>query len=99
MIAFCGLEWDDRCLSFHRTERAVSTPSRWQVRQPIYASSVGRWRRYERHLGPLREALALRAPAGGEIQPKAGSKATILRNASTSSRTRRTPSIDIIAQQ
>ena len=58
MIAFCGLNWDDRCLDFHRTARAVNTPSRWQVRQPIYSTSVARWRRYERHLGPLQAALA-----------------------------------------
>jgi Flp pilus assembly protein TadD len=58
LIEFCGLEWDESCLDFHRTSRAVNTPSRWQVRQPIYSSSVERWRRYEKHLGPLREALA-----------------------------------------
>jgi tetratricopeptide (TPR) repeat protein len=57
MIDFCGLEWDERCLQYYRTERAVTTPSKWQVRQPIYRSSVSRWRRYERHLGTLREAL------------------------------------------
>ena len=57
MVAHCGLEWDERCLEFHRTERQVSTASVIQVRQPIYASSVGRWRAYEAFLGPLREAL------------------------------------------
>ena len=57
LIDFCGLDWDDRCLDFHRTERSVHTASGWQVRQPIYRSSVQRWRNYERHLGPLREAL------------------------------------------
>jgi hypothetical protein len=44
---------------FHRTERTVQTFSAWQVRQPIYTRSVGRWRNYERHLGPLFEALGL----------------------------------------
>lgn len=46
MLSFLGLPWDRRCLDFHRGERAIQTPSRWQVRQPLYAGSVGRWRRY-----------------------------------------------------
>jgi tetratricopeptide (TPR) repeat protein len=58
MIAFCGLDWHDRCLAFHKIPRPVKTVSRLQVRQPIYNRSVGRWLRYEQHLGPLREALA-----------------------------------------
>jgi tetratricopeptide (TPR) repeat protein len=58
LIDFIGLDWDPACLSFYETERAVNTPSTWQVRQPIYSSSVGRWRNYERHLGPLFEVLA-----------------------------------------
>jgi len=57
MLEFCGLEWDARCLSFQETNRAVRTASNWQVRKPMYASSVGRWRKFERHLGPLLEAL------------------------------------------
>jgi len=56
-VAHCGLPWDDRCLDFHATERAVRTASLTQVRQPIYASSIGRWRRHERHLGPLIDTL------------------------------------------
>ena len=62
IVAFAGLEWDDRCLAFHRTKRTVVTCSYDQVRQPIYTSSAGRWQRYERHLAPLLEAL-------GEIAP------------------------------
>ncbi len=57
IIAHCGLDWDPRCLAFHETDRTVRTASSWQVRQPIYARSVGRWRRYEKFLGPLLEAL------------------------------------------
>lgn len=57
LIAHCGLEWDDACLQFYSTDRAVQTASVWQVRQPIYKTSVERWRRYERHLGPLIAAL------------------------------------------
>jgi hypothetical protein len=59
IIEFCGLEWDARCLAFHETDRQVRTASFWQVRQPLYASSVGRWRHYEKHLGPLKAALGL----------------------------------------
>lgn len=58
MIEFCGLEWSDRCLAYHQTERVVQTASSWQVRQPIYASSVQRWRHYEPWLGPMIQALA-----------------------------------------
>lgn len=53
MIEFIGLEWDERCLDFHRTERRVGTMSNWQVRQKIYHTSRARWRNYEKHLGPL----------------------------------------------
>jgi len=58
IIAHCGLAWDARCLSFHRTKRLVRTASATQVRQPIYRTSVGRWRRYENFLGPLFAELA-----------------------------------------
>jgi tetratricopeptide (TPR) repeat protein len=58
IIDFLGLDWEPACLNFHQTERHVDTPSSWQVRQPIYSSSVGRWRRFEKHLGPMLETLA-----------------------------------------
>ena len=58
LIEFLGLDWERACLNFHETERPVLTASGWQVRQPLYSRSVGRWRRYERHLGPLLEVLA-----------------------------------------
>jgi tetratricopeptide (TPR) repeat protein len=57
MLAHLGLPWDPRCLEFHLTDRPVLTASSWQVRQPIGKGSIGRWRRYERYLEPLREAL------------------------------------------
>jgi Tfp pilus assembly protein PilF len=57
LLAHCGLAWEDACLSFHQTRSIVMTPSAWQVRQPLYARSSGRWRHYEHHLAPLREAL------------------------------------------
>jgi hypothetical protein len=53
LIEFLGLEWEPACLDFHLTERPVVTPSAWQVRQPLYTRSVGRWRSYARHLAPL----------------------------------------------
>jgi hypothetical protein len=53
IVEFAGLPWDERCLDFHRTERAVTTASVWQVRQKIYSSSIGRWRNYQKFIGPL----------------------------------------------
>ena len=58
MVDFCGLEWDDACLSFYDSSSSVQTASMIQVRKPVYSSSVGRWHRYERHLGPLLDVLA-----------------------------------------
>ena len=58
LIAFCGLPWDDRCLSFHENTSAIATPSAAQVRQPIYRSAVGRWRSYGALMAPARETLA-----------------------------------------
>ena len=57
LIDFCGLEWNAACLDFHKTERSIRTASVTQVRQPIYTSSVARWRKYEAHLTPLLESL------------------------------------------
>lgn len=57
LIAACGLDWEDACLSFHETKRDVKTLSLHQVRQPIYASSAKAWMRYETELAPLIEAL------------------------------------------
>ena len=63
LIDWCGLEWDEACLEFHKNERSIRTASVTQVRQPIYTSSVERWRNYEQFLGPLLEAL-------GEFRPE-----------------------------
>ena len=57
LIEFLGAPWDERCLNFHQQDRAVQTPSRWQVRQPIYTKSVGRWRHYREYLPELERAL------------------------------------------
>ena len=60
VIAFCGLEWDPACLSPDRNRGAVRTASQRQARQPIYGTSIERWRNYEPWLGELRGLL----PAG-----------------------------------
>jgi tetratricopeptide (TPR) repeat protein len=57
LIDFCSLDWDDRCLAFHTNPRAVQTASKLQVRRPIHARSVARWKHFESHLQPLRELL------------------------------------------
>ena len=57
LIEYLGLPWDDACLRFYEQDRSVNTPSRWQVRQPIYTSSVKRWKNYEGKIQPLIEAL------------------------------------------
>ena len=57
LVEHCGLPWDDACLRFWESDRAVKTASSEQVRQPIYSSSMHTWRRYEPHLEPLIEVL------------------------------------------
>lgn len=57
LFEYCGLEWNDSYLEFHRTSTAVRTFSAAQVRRPIYASSIGAWREFEDGLAPLRQAL------------------------------------------
>jgi len=59
IMAHCDLEWDEACLAFHKTRRPVRTSSVAQVRQPIYQSSVGRWRPYREQLRPLLEELGI----------------------------------------
>jgi len=58
----CGLSWRDACLAFHEVGGAVRTASSAQVRQPIFRTSLDRWRRYGSHLGPLTGALGPYAP-------------------------------------
>lgn len=60
LLEFCGLEWDPSCLEFYNKQRDVRTASNWQVRQPIYKSSVRRWHNYEKYLGPLMQLFAER---------------------------------------
>jgi tetratricopeptide (TPR) repeat protein len=72
LIDFLGLEWDPACLAFHETKRPVLTASLWQVRQPIYSSSIGRWRHYRHHLGPLLRELEGLVPPDDEDPSHAG---------------------------
>ena len=62
ILAYCGLDWDPRCLDFHLTQRRLATASATQVRRPIYGHAVGRWRAYQPYLAPLLEALAAAVP-------------------------------------
>ena len=57
MLEFLELPWDERCLRFYESPRRVSTASEDQVRRPVYTTSVGRWKNYEKHLPELLEAL------------------------------------------
>jgi tetratricopeptide (TPR) repeat protein len=53
IVAWCGLEWDPACVEFHKTRRPVRTSSVAQVRQPLYTTSIGRWKNYQQSLTPL----------------------------------------------
>ena len=57
VLDFCGLPFDEKCLEFHKNVRAVRTASSKQVRSPVYTSSFGKWKRYEKHLDVLREKV------------------------------------------
>jgi tetratricopeptide (TPR) repeat protein len=69
IIAACGVPWDDACLRPESNPRAVKTPSKWQTRQPIYRTSVARWRRYEPWLGPLCALVADESEHDAGIAP------------------------------
>jgi len=65
LLDHCGLAWEPNCLNFDKNDRAVRTPSKWQVRQPLYSTSVEKWRRFESHLGSVEQAirnLSLQSP-------------------------------------
>lgn len=55
LLAFCGLDWEDSCLEFHKLDRQIKTASEGQADRPLYTSSVGRWRNYADHLRPLKK--------------------------------------------
>ncbi|MEZ0224838.1 MAG: sulfotransferase [Alphaproteobacteria bacterium] len=57
LLEFCGLDWQDACLEFHKNDRPVKTASIAQVRKPMYKNSIARWERFGKHLAPLRAAI------------------------------------------
>ena len=57
LLSFCGLDWHEDCMNFQHVRNAVKTASVWQVREPLYQRSSGRWRNYARHLAPLQDYL------------------------------------------
>ena len=57
LLEHCNLEFEEQCLRFYETKRAIRTPSAEQVRQPIYTQGLEQWRNFEAHLGPLKKAL------------------------------------------
>jgi hypothetical protein len=63
IVSFCGLEWNDACLHPEAVDRGVRTASLWQVRQPVYSSSVGQWRRYASQLADTEARMAERIAA------------------------------------
>ncbi len=66
LVATCGLDWHDACLAPQRNQRRITTASVWQARQPIYRTSVERWKRYEPWLGELRQLLPVADDVGGD---------------------------------
>jgi hypothetical protein len=67
LLDFCGLDWEEACLSPHATRNLVVTASAWQVRQPLYQHASGRWRNYRAELDSLRKRLV----AEGALSPRA----------------------------
>lgn len=65
LLAHCGLDWQEACLAFEAQPGAVSSASAVQVRRPMYSTSIGKWRRFERQLAPLARILEARRPDGG----------------------------------
>ncbi len=57
LVDYIGLEWDEKCMDFHTSERPVMSPSSIQVRQPMYKTSIDRWKHYEKQIRPLIEVL------------------------------------------
>ena len=64
LLQACGIDWNPQVLDFAQQQRSVTSASMWQVRQPLYRSSIGRWKVYRQHLQPLQQALS-----GSEVQP------------------------------
>lgn len=72
ILAHCGLPFEENCLRYYETDRAVKTASSEQVRQPIYTSALGKWRRYEKHLGLWQDQLGYIVDELPEVSRNAG---------------------------
>jgi len=72
LLDYLGLPFEEQCLRFHETRRAVQTISSEQVRQPLYAEAVEQWRNFEPWLGPLKEALREPTPASPPAAARSG---------------------------
>jgi hypothetical protein len=57
ILDYCNLPFDQSCLEFYKNKRFVNTASEFQVNRPVYTDSIGRWQKYENHLGPLLKTL------------------------------------------
>jgi hypothetical protein len=66
ILEFLNLPWDEACMKYHQNKRYVTTASRDQVRRPIYSTSIGRWRHYEKHIPEL---IALASDETGHDPP------------------------------
>jgi hypothetical protein len=73
LVAWCGLDWEPACLSYHEARRPVRTASVTQVRQPIYQHAVARWKHYEHALGPLLARLNRQHRAASQTSDGPGS--------------------------
>jgi tetratricopeptide (TPR) repeat protein len=71
LVEFLDLDWDFRCATFYLNPRGVATSSSWQVRQPIFSTSVQRWRNYSKHLGPLVQSLGIKAEFDANVEKSA----------------------------
>ncbi|MDE2623468.1 MAG: sulfotransferase, partial [Betaproteobacteria bacterium] len=60
LLAYCGLPWEEACLEFEKTDRAVKTASAVQVRKKMYKGSSQAWKKFEKHLGPLKSNLDIK---------------------------------------
>jgi tetratricopeptide (TPR) repeat protein len=78
LLEYCGLPFEENCLRFWETERAVATPSAEQVRRPIFREGLEQWRHFEPWLGPLKEALEKAAAESAPSQPEGYDRALIL---------------------
>ena len=90
LLEFLGLPWDPACLDFYKTKRTVKTASTNQVRQPVYKSSSGRWRKHAAQLQPLLKALGIQEEAELKAGAKPAAKPKTTANATTETTAKKT---------